>query len=166
MDMRHALDFKLLDRKAVVVLLEMEERNSFFRALSYWIGFKTTQISFEVKERKEGVSKWSKWPLIKYALSNVASFSAAPMQVVTVFGMVLLIVSLILGAIALIQKFCGEALEGFTTVIILILFIGSLIMTSLGVIGYYIAKIYEEIKCRPRFIVSEVCGSIRDLYKA
>lgn len=155
--MRHASDFKLLDRKAVTALLEMKERNSFFRVLSYWIGFKTAQIQFEVQERMLGVSKWSSWSLIKYAVSNVAAFSSAPMQLVTILGMITFAISFVMGVMALVQKFMGHALEGFTTVIILVLLTSSLIMTSLGIIGYYIAKIYEEIKGRPKFIVSEIC---------
>ena len=157
-DMRRASDFKLLDKKAVTVLLNMKEKNSFFRALSSWIGFKSAQVEFEVRERTEGESKWSTKSLIRYALSNVAAFSAAPMQLVTVLGAVMFAVSIVLGAIALIQKFTGQALGGFTTVILLQLFSSSIIMISLGIIGYYISKIYEEVKGRPKFIVSEECG--------
>lgn len=154
-DMMKASDFKLLDRKAVTVLLNMPEKNSFFRALSAWIGFKSTQVEFEVQERTAGESKWSTRSLIKYAISNITSFSTAPMQVVTFLGSLTLIVSIIMGAISLYQKFEGVALEGFTTVIILVLFTSSIMMMSLGIIGYYIAKIYDEIKGRPKFIVME-----------
>ena len=157
-DMSKASDFKLLDRKAVNALLLVKERNSFFRALSSWIGFKTTQIEFEVQERTVGKSKWSTWALVKYAISNITAFSAAPMQLVTVLGVVMLIASLVLGVGALYEKIIGVALDGFTTVILIQLFSGSIIMISLGIIGYYIAKIYEEIKKRPRYIVSEICG--------
>lgn len=157
-DMSKASDFKLLDRKAVDALLLVKEKNSFFRALSSWIGFKTTQIEFEVQERMVGESKWSTWVLVKYAISNITAFSAAPMQLVTVLGVVMLVASLVLGINALYQKIIGVALDGFTTVILLQLFSGSIIMISLGIIGYYIAKIYEEIKERPRYIVSETCG--------
>ena len=157
-DMSRASDFKLLDRKAVNVLLNMKEKNAFFRALSSWIGFKTTQVEFEVKERTVGESKWSTRALIKYAISNVTSFSAAPMQIVTILGILMLCASVVLGITALYQKFTGIALGGFTTVIIIQLFTGSIIMISLGIIGYYIAKIYEEIKGRPRYVVSETCG--------
>lgn len=157
-DMSKASDFKLLDRKAVNALLLVKERNSFFRALSSWIGFKTTQIEFEVQERTVGKSKWSTWALVKYAISNITAFSAAPMQLVTVLGVVMLIASLVLGVEALYEKIIGVALDGFTTVILIQLFSGSIIMISLGIIGYYIAKIYEEIKKRPRYIVSEICG--------
>ena len=157
-DMSRASDFKLLDRKAVNVLLNMKEKNAFFRALSSWIGFKTTQVEFEVKERTVGESKWSTRALIQYAISNVTSFSAAPMQIVTILGILMLCASVVLGITALYQKFAGTALGGFTTVIIIQLFTGSIIMISLGIIGYYIAKIYEEIKGRPRYVVSETCG--------
>ena len=158
-DMQRASDFKLLDRKAVTVLLNMREKNVFFRALSSWIGFKTTQIEFDVQERTAGESKWSPWSLVKYAISNISSFSTAPMQIVTILGCITFLVSIVLSVNALYQKFAGIALDGFTTVILLQLFTGSVIMISLGVIGYYIAKIYEEVKGRPRFIVSETCGT-------
>lgn len=158
MDMSRASDFKLLDKKAVMVLLNIREKNAFFRALSSWIGFRTASVEFEVKEREAGTSKWSAWALIKYAVSNLASFSAAPMQLVTLLGGGMLLFSLILGVTALAQKFSGSALEGFTTVIIIQLFTGSIIMISLGIIGYYIAKIYDEIKGRPRYIISDQCG--------
>lgn len=157
-DMADASDFKLLDRKAVTVLVNMRERNAFFRALSSWIGFKTTTVEFDVQERQAGESKWSAAALTKYALSNISSFSSAPMQIVTVLGAVMFLISLVLGGIALAQKLSGQALEGFTTVILLQLFSSSVMMMSLGIIGYYIAKIYEEIKGRPRYIIAETCG--------
>lgn len=157
-DMANASDFKLLDRKAVNVIINMREKNAFFRAMSSWVGFKTTSVEFAVRDREAGESKWSTFSLVKYALSNITSFSAAPMQIVTVLGIVMLVVSLILGGIALGQKISGQAVEGFTTVILIQLFSSSMIMISLGIIGYYIAKIYEEIKGRPRYIISETCG--------
>ena len=157
-DMANASDFKLLDRKAVNVLVNMRERNAFFRALSSWVGFRSTNVTFEVQEREAGESKWSTRALIKYAVSNISSFSTAPMQIVTVLGVIVFAVSIILGGIALVQKLCGQALEGFTTVILIQLFSSSVMMISLGIIGYYIAKIYEEIKGRPRYIVADTCG--------
>ena len=136
----------------------MRERNAFFRALSSWIGFKTVSIPFDVQKRAAGSSKWSTPALAKYAVDNIASFSAAPMQLVTVLGGIMLLVSLVLGTIALVQKFSGRALGGFTTVILIQLFSSSIIMISLGVIGYFISKIYEEVKSRPRYIVTDTCG--------
>lgn len=157
-DMANASDFKLLDRKAVNVLINLREKNAFFRALSSWIGFKTAHVEFNVQKREAGESKWSTLALIKYALCNISSFSTAPMQIVTALGMIMLVISVILGGIALVQKNRGQALEGFTTVILIQLFSSSIIMISLGIIGYYIAKIYEEIKGRPRYIIADTCG--------
>lgn len=161
-DMSRASDFKLLDRKAVDVLLTLREKNVFFRALSSWIGFKTAEVLYEVRERTSGKTKWSTWSLIQYAVRNITSFSSLPLQLIAVLGVVVLIVSVILGGITLYQKAVHTALDGFTTVIVVMLFLGSIIMISLGCIGYYIAKIYDEIKDRPRYIISQRCGSIKD----
>lgn len=158
-DMADASDFKLLDRQAVDALLDMPERTPFFRALSSWIGFKTTSVPFEVQERTVGTSKWSLWSLIKYAIRNITSFSGAPMQMVTFLGWIMLLFSFVLGIQSLYRYFTGTALEGFTTVILLQLAIGSILMISLGIIGHYISRIYDEIKRRPRYIISKRCGN-------
>lgn len=157
-DMENSSDFKLLDKKAVNVLINMNEKNAFFRALSSWIGFNTTYVTFDVREREVGTSKWCKTALFKYAMSNIASFSTVPMQLVTVLGAIMLIISVIFSMISFIQKINGIGLPGFTTVILLLLFSSSIIMISLGIMGYYIACIYEEIKGRPRYIISSTCG--------
>ncbi len=154
-DMSRASDFKLLDRRAVNAILEMPERNVFFRALSSWVGFQTASVEFDVQERTEGESKWSTWSLIKYAVRNIVSFSTAPMQCVTVAGVAVFLLAVVLGIQTLVRYFSGHAVEGFTTVILLILLIGSVVMISLGIIGYYIARIYEEVKARPRYIIAE-----------
>lgn len=157
-DMSEASDFKLLDRKAVDALLIMPERAPFFRALSSWVGFRTTSLSFEVREREIGTSKWSIWSLTKYAIQNITSFSGAPMQLITLLGWGMFFISIILGVQSLYRYFTGTALEGFTTVILLQLIIGSVLMISLGIIGHYISRIYDEIKARPRYIISKRCG--------
>ncbi|WP_278246943.1 glycosyltransferase family 2 protein [Butyrivibrio sp. FCS014] len=154
-DMSRASDFKLIDRKAMNVLLNMNEKNAFFRALSSWIGFKSIQVEYDVREREAGVSKWSTKSLIKYALTNIASFSSAPMQLVTIMGLIVFVVGLGATVEALVTFFEGKAQEGFTTVIILQCFTGSFIMLGLGVIGFYISKIYEEVKGRPRYIIDK-----------
>lgn len=157
-DMSNASDFKLLDRKVVDILNKIPEKKGFFRAISYWVGFKKATVEFDVNERAAGVSKWSAKSLIKYAVSNICAYSAMPMQIVTVLGFVMLVIACIFGVWALIDKISGRALEGITTVIIISIFIGSIIMISLGIIGYYVARIYEEIKGRPKYIVSAQCG--------
>ena len=161
-DMSRASDFKLLDRRAVDVLVAMREKNAFFRALSSWIGFDTTQVEFEVQPRAAGQSKWSLRSLTRYAVTNLAAFSTAPLQIVTILGVLVFLCSLVLGCWSLWQKINGQALEGFTTVILLLLLIGSALMVCLGILGYYIAKIYEEIKDRPRYIVEDQCGGKAD----
>lgn len=158
MDMANSSDFKLLDRKVIDVLIQMPERNMFFRALSYWVGFKTTSVEYRVQERTAGESKWSTYNLIKYALTNIAAFSSLPMQAVTILGCLSLAFSVVLGVFTLFRYFAGTAVTGFTTVILLQLFSASIIMLSLGIIGLYIAKIYEECKRRPKYIISQVCG--------
>ncbi len=157
-DMASSSDFKLLDRKVVDTLNAMPERNVFFRALSFWVGFKKAEVTYDVRERVAGESKWSTRSLIKYAITNIGSFSSVPLHLITVLGIVTLIISIVFSVVALVQKLAGTALGGFTTVIILLLFIGSIIMISLGIIGYYIARIYEEIKGRPRYIIEEYLG--------
>lgn len=157
-DMSKASDFKLMDRKAMDALLIMPERTPFFRALSSWVGFKSTTIPFNVQERAAGTSKWSVWSLTKYAVQNITSFSGAPMQFVSLMGWIMLLASIILGIQSLYKYFSGTALEGFTTVILLQLIIGSILMISLGIIGHYISRIYNEIKARPRYIISKRCG--------
>ena len=153
MDMRSSSDFKLLDIKVVRVLLSLGERNTFFRALSFWAGFRSTKVEYEVKERAFGSSKWSFRSLIKYAVSNVTSFSTVPLQMVTVMGIISILFSIVLAAQTLVKYVMGTAVEGFTTVILLILIIGGFIMISLGMIGHYLARIYEEVKRRPRYII-------------
>lgn len=157
-DMSKASDFKLLDRKAVDALLTMPERVPFFRALSSWIGFKTVSIPFHVQEREIGTSKWSAWKLVKYAIRNITSFSGVPLQFVSLLGWAMFLCSVGLGIQSLYRYFTGTAQEGFTTVILLQLLIGSVLMISLGIIGHYISRIYDEIKARPRYLVSQKCG--------
>ena len=158
MDMASSSDFKLLDRKVVDTLNSLPERGVFFRALSFWVGYRKTEVRYRVQERTAGESKWSTRSLIRYAITNIASFSSAPLHMVTVMGFVTLAVAVVFGVISLVQKLMGVAQPGFTTVILLLLLIGSMLMISLGIIGYYLARIYDEIKGRPRYIISRVCG--------
>ena len=161
MDMNASSDFKLLDRKVVDVLVQLPEKNTFFRALSFWAGFKTTSVEYEVQERQFGESKWSVLSLMKYAVANATSFSTLPLQLVTVMGVVSIAFSFILAIQTLVRFLMGNSVEGFTTVILLILIIGGFIMLSLGIIGHYIARIYEEVKGRPKFIISSVTENIQ-----
>lgn len=158
-DMASSSDFKLMDRRVVDALLGLGERKTFFRALAGWVGFRSINVEFSVADRAEGTSHWSTLSLFRYAFSNIASYSSAPMQIVTVLGVLTLILSLVLGVQTLIRWALGHAADGFTTVIILLLLIGSILMISLGIIGYYIAELFIEVKARPRYLVAKTCGS-------
>lgn len=161
MDMSASSDFKLLDRKVVDVLLDLPERNTFFRALTFWSGFRTEKVYYEVQERQYGRSKWSLFSLMKYAISNATSFSTLPLQLVTVMGLISIFFSVILAVQTLVRYLAGTAVEGFTTVILLVLIIGGFIMLSLGIIGHYIARIYEEVKGRPKYIISRMTENVK-----
>lgn len=155
-DMENSSDYKLLDRKVVDELNLLPERNRFFRALSFWVGYNQTTVEYEVKDRIAGETKWSKKSLFKYAINNIISFSSAPLQIVTLLGILYMIFAVGLSIRVLTQYFTGQALEGFTTVIILLLIVGGTILISLGIIGLYIGKIYQELKGRPTYIIKEV----------
>lgn len=161
MDMKASSDFKLLDRKVVNVLLGLKERNTFFRALTFWAGFRSATVEYEVQERKYGESKWSYRSLFRYAIQNATSFSTLPLQLVTLMGIVCIGFSFILAVQTLVKYFMGTAVEGFTTVILLILIVGGFIMLSLGIIGHYLARIYEEVKGRPKYIIKQMTDNIR-----
>lgn len=162
LDMRDASDFKLLDRTVVDSLNAMPERLTFFRAMSSWVGYKTEKVYFEVADRAEGESKWNVKSLIKYAINSITSFTSAPLHIVTFCGVITFLISIILGVHTLVNKILGNSAAGFSTVIILQLLTSSIIMFSLGIIGYYLAKIYEEIKKRPRFIIRSVMRDGRE----
>lgn len=158
-DMANTSDFKLLDRSAVDVLVHMPERGMFFRALSSWVGFRTARVSFDVREREAGESKWSTRALIQYAIRNITAFSNAPMQFVTATGVLCLAVFVLWGIVSLIRLIAGAAVGVGTGIGLLLLLIGGVCMLALGVIGFYVGRIYDEIKRRPRYIVAAVCGT-------
>jgi polyisoprenyl-phosphate glycosyltransferase len=154
-ELKGASDFKLMDRKVADTWLKMRERNVFFRGMTAWMGFNTVQIPFEVVPRREGRSGWSYFKRWKLALIGITTFSSFPLHLVTFAGLIFLLFALGLGIQTLYLKLAGRALTGFATVILLELIIGSLLMISLGIIGEYLARIYEEVKGRPRYIITE-----------
>lgn len=157
-DIGVASDFKLMNRAALDAWKQMPERNTFFRGLSAWVGFKRYAMPFEVAERAGGETKWTFKSLMKLAVNSITSYTAAPLFFVFWMGVIMLLAAVVLGIQTLIQYFLGNASGGFPTVILLQLFIGSCIMMSLSVIGLYISKIYEEVKGRPRYLIKEKKG--------
>jgi polyisoprenyl-phosphate glycosyltransferase len=154
LSLQHQSDFKLIDRKVVSFYCGLPERERFFRGLVGWMHFNTTQVWFEVPPAARK-STWSRWRLFTYAVSSITSFTSFPLQLVTFCGGVTFLVSLVIGGIAVMDKLSGRAVDGFSTVILLILAVGSVLMFSLGLIGIYLARIYEEVKRRPGWIIDE-----------
>lgn len=158
-DVHNASDYKLLDRSVVNVLAhELPERVRFYRGLSLWLGFPQTDVPFSVAEREDGESKWGMLALIQLALTAILSFTNAPLRIVTSLGFLTMLLGFFVGGDALWSWFHGTTVSGFTTIITTMLILSSFIMISLGIIGEYIAKIYDEIKQRPTYLVSSVCS--------
>ncbi len=152
-------DFKLLDRIAVdVLVMELSESGRFYRGLSDWIGFRQAKVPFTVASRNAGEGKWSLLSLIGLAITAIVSFTSAPLRIITVLGFVSLIFGFLVAAEAIWSWSMGQAVSGFATIIITVLILGSFIMISLGVMGEYIAKIYDEIKARPKYLVEATTG--------
>jgi glycosyltransferase involved in cell wall biosynthesis len=158
-DVRNSSDFKLLDRVVVDVLVNsLPERRRFYRGLAGWIGYQQVSLPFTVAARESGRGKWSLIALLDLAATAIVSFTSAPLRVVTVLGAFTLVFGFFVAMDAVWSWAQGEAVSGFATIIITLLLLGSFIMISLGVIGEYIAKIYDEIKRRPAYLVESRYG--------
>ena len=155
-------DFKLLDRKVIDAWLDMRERNTFFRGMISWLGYRRKQVTFSVPRRRLTQSRWSFLGLFWLAVIAITAFSSLPLQAVTILGGLFLLGAITFSIYVLVMYFIGLAFPGFTTVIILELLIGGVLMISLGIIGTYIAQIYQEVKYRPRYVVAETLSSHRD----
>lgn len=145
-------DYKLLDRDVVKSINALPEHGRFFRGLVKWMGYPTSAIAFDVPASTRQGSNWGGGALFKYALSSITSFTAFPLQLVSLMGILTFIISIVFGVMALADKLSGQAVDGFTTVILLLLIIGSVLMFSVGLIGAYIGRIYDEVKRRPNFV--------------
>jgi polyisoprenyl-phosphate glycosyltransferase len=156
-----ATDFKLLDRKVIDAWTQLPERGVFFRGMCSWTGFRRSQVPLTVPERPAGQSQWSSLRLMGLAVDSITSFSALPIYIITLMGLLFLVFAAGLGLLALYYKIKGVSLAGFPTVIIIELLIGSAVLVSLGIVGQYIAKIYEEVKARPRFLIAETTKADR-----
>jgi glycosyltransferase involved in cell wall biosynthesis len=155
-DLNNSSDFKLLDRLVVnTIVKELPERKRFYRGLSNWVGYAHANIPFDVEGRTAGEGKWTSWRLIELATTAIVSFTSAPLRIVTILGFITLIFGFLVATEALVSWTRGIAVSGFMTLIFTLLIIGSFIMISLGVVGEYIAKIYEEIKQRPPYLVED-----------
>jgi hypothetical protein len=123
--------------------------------MSAWLGFRRKALAFEVAPRAGGTSGWSPLRLLRLAVNGITAFSSAPIHLITGMGVLFLGFSVLLGIHTLYNKLRGSAETGFTTVIVLVLLVGSLILIGLGVIGLYVARIYDEVKGRPRYVLRD-----------
>jgi polyisoprenyl-phosphate glycosyltransferase len=158
-NIKNSSDFKLLDREIVdIIVYKLPERERFFRGLTSWLGFSEEYIYFDVASRLGDESKWSFWSLLELSITALTSFTSLPLRIVTFLGFATLILGFFIAGDTIISLINGQAVSGFATIIITLLLIGSFIMISLGIIGEYIAKIYEEVKERPHYLVKASVG--------
>ena len=153
MEMDNSSDFKLMNRSVIESLRAFHERHVFFRGIVNWVGFKVVKMPFHVDDRKEGKTHFSFTKLVFLAFDAIISYTSKPLHLVIYSGLIFFIFALIMGVQTLYNYFTGQAINGFSTVILLILITGSMVMFSLGIIGLYISRIYDEIKRRPRYII-------------
>jgi len=158
-DINNSSDFKLLDRLIVNALIrELPERRRFYRGLAGWVGYPVASIKFDVESRELGAEKWSSIRLLDLALTAIVSFTSAPLRIVTILGILTLLLGVIVGTDAVVSWALDKAVSGFATTITTLLIVGSFIMISLGILGEYVAKIYDEIKSRPVYFIQETVG--------
>ncbi len=153
-NLTNSTEFQLFDHKVLLAWQQLHEKNIFFRGSVKWLGFAREQVHFSVSERHAGETKWSVWSRLKLAVSLITGFSTIPLHFISLSGTLFLIFSFFLGLQTLYQKYMGISVDGFTTVILLLLIIGGLLMTGLGIIGVYIETIFLEVKNRPRYLIS------------
>lgn len=149
-------DFRLMDKKVVDVMKQMREKHRFLRGMSAWVGFKQVGVSYKRQPRFAGETKYPLRKMIKLALNAVTSFSYFPLQVATYLGFIAAGLSVLaIPIVAILRLTTGTALLGQATTLIIVLFLGGVQLISLGIIGEYIGRIYDEAKNRPLYIVAE-----------
>lgn len=159
-----ARDYRLMNREMVNALIQMSEYNRFSKGLFGWIGFKTYWLPYENVERAAGQSKWNFWKLFKYAVDGIVNFSSVPLTLSSWMGFLMTGISFVLLVIIVIRKLLfNSSVNGWASLICAMIFIGGIIMLSLGIIGQYLAKIYTETKHRPHYVVRE--SNIKDVKK-
>ncbi len=159
LELNSSSDFKLMGKNVVDAICDFPEGRVFFRGLVDWIGFTKVEFLFNVDRREGDVSRFSTKKLIRFAIDSVLSYTSKPLYITVLASLIFFVCAVVLGVQTLINFFTGTAVSGFTTVILLLLIIGSVLALSLGVIGAYISRIYDEVKGRPRYIVQEIRGS-------
>src|SRR5436305_2762190 len=153
---QNAGDFRLLDRRALDALLSMPERNRFLRGMSVWIGFRQVAVPYERDVRFAGETKYTWRKMSKFAFDAISSFSWVPLQVATVLGFVLSIFAVVVALpLAVVARITGIFVEGIPSLLFVVLFLGGIQLITVGIIGEYVGRIYEEVKQRPLYLVRE-----------
>jgi polyisoprenyl-phosphate glycosyltransferase len=160
---RNAGDFRLLSRRAADANSAMPERAPFLRGMTSWICFRQTGVVYSREARFAGVSKYPPAKLVRLAFDGITSFSTAPIKLVTALGFVLVLFCIVvLGWTVYVRFFTSHHPQGWTSVIALVLLLGGVQLLSLGVIGQYVARIFDETKQRPVYLVDEVVETVRE----
>lgn len=154
---KNASDFRCLRRVVVDAILEMSEYHRFSKGIFAWVGFNTYYRPYEVQERHAGTTSWSFWKLLNYAIEGMISFSTKPLRLVTTLGISTSAIAILYMIVVILQKiFLGNDVPGYPTIIVLILLLGGIQLTVMGIIGEYLGKIHIEVKNRPVYIVKEI----------
>lgn len=148
-------DYRLMSRRAVTALMNYRERNLFLRGIVPLIGYNTAQVQYDRTERFAGESKYPLTKMVNFAIDGITSFSVKPVRYVFGAGMVFVLIAVIILVYTLARYFSGHTVAGWTSMILSMWFIGGVLLISLGVLGEYIAKIYIEVKDRPRYIIEK-----------
>lgn len=152
-----ASDFRTFRRPMVEAVLQMDEYFRFSKGLFSWVGFNTKFIPYEVEERATGTSKWSFWKLFKYAMEGIFAFTTAPLRIATVLGLLTSALSIVYLFVVVVQKLAfGIDVAGYATIVTLILLLGGIQLSCIGIIGEYIARTYIQTKGRPIYIAKDV----------
>jgi glycosyltransferase involved in cell wall biosynthesis len=156
---RNTGDFRLLDRQVVNSLKQLPERNRFMKGLFAWVGFKQTAVLFDREPRLKGKTKWNYWKLWNFALDGITSFSLLPLKVWSYLGLIISVISLLYASFLLIRTLIfGIDVPGYASLMVATLFLGGIQLISLGVIGEYLGRVYEEVKQRPLYLVRDCYG--------
>ena len=148
-------DFRLMSLRALKALITYPERNLFLRGMVCSIGFPSSSVYYDRKERFAGESKYPLSKMLNLAMDGITSFSIKPLRIITGFGLVFILIAIFMIAYALFSFIHGEVIPGWTSLLISMWFIGGAILTAIGVIGEYIGKIYKEVKQRPRYFIEK-----------
>lgn len=147
-------DFRLLDRRALEALLAMPERNRFLRGMTVWVGFNQTAVAYDRDPRYAGRTKFSLGRMLRFSFDGIASFSHAPLQLAALLGIVFSVVAFLGIPVAIGFKLAGQFVPGITTILLAVLLLGGIQLITLGVLGEYVGRIYEEVKGRPLYVVA------------